>query len=126
LAAGRTYTLSPFYWNTSGIPQGIYIINATAVAVPEETDLADNYETANNPVEITIMGDICGMGDEGLLPIPDGNVNIDDLMAVAMPGHMWTEYPTWDPVWGPVCDVNGDGTVNMGDLLVISIHYGET
>ncbi len=126
LAAGRTYTLTPFYWNTSGIAQGIYIINATAAAVPEETDLADNYKPANNPVEITIMGDICGMSDEGLLPIPDGNVNIDDLMTVAMPGHIWTEYPTWDPIWGPVCDVNRDGMVNMGDLLVISIHYGET
>jgi hypothetical protein len=126
LAAGRTHTLDPFYWNTSGVARGIYIINATAVAVPEETDLADNYKTADYPVEITIVGDICGMYAKGLLPIPDGIVNLDDLMAIAMPGHMWTEFPTWDPVWGPVCDVDRDNTVNMADLLIVTIHYMET
>jgi hypothetical protein len=126
LIAGGTYTLTPFYWNTSGIARGTYIINATAVAVPEETDLADNYKTADNPVEITIIGDICGMYAEGLLPIPDGIVNLDDLIAVAMPGHIFTEYPTWDPVWGPVCDVDRDNRVDMADLMLVVIHYWET
>jgi len=112
LAAGRTHTLSPFYWNTSGVAHGIYTINATAVAVSNETDLADNSRTADNPVEITFISDVNR----------DGVVDASDLFALS---KAYGSKPG-DPNWNPDCDLNRDGTVNMDDLMVINIQYTET
>ena len=127
LSPGQTNIMyPPFKWNTTGVPRGTYIISATAVAVPGETDLADNSRDADEPVEVRILGDICGMYEGDLLPIPDGVVDLYDLTAVAMLGPYSSENPNWDPVWGPVCDVNKDGKVGEADLIVISVHFGET
>ena len=112
LAAGQTYTPSPFYWNTSGAARGIYIINATAVVVPNETDLADNYKTADNPVEITSISDVNR----------DGVVNASDLFVFSKTYGS----KLGDPNWNSDCDVNRDGMVNMDDLLVVTLQYGET
>jgi len=126
LSPGQTNTIyPPFNWNTTDVPKGKYIIKATAVAVANESDLADNSKAADQTVEVRLLGDVCGMYGGRLSPIPDGVVNIDDFLAVAMPGHIFTEYPTWDPVWGPVCDVNKDGKVGVADLLIISLHFGD-
>jgi len=126
LSAGQTKKMYPFNWNTTDAPRGIHIITATASAVPNETDLADNSKQAEETVEIRIMGDICGTYGQLLLPIPDGVVDLDDFMAVAMPGHIWTQEPDWDPVWGPVCDVDKDGRVGISDLMIVGLHFGET
>ena len=127
LSPGQTNIMyPPFQWNTTGAPRGTYIISATVVAATNETDLADNSRDADEPVEVTIKGDICGMYEGDLLPIPDGVVDICDLTAVARLGPYSSEYPTWDPVWGPACDVNKDGKVGEADLMLISIHFGET
>ena len=127
LSPGQTNIMyPPFQWNTTGFPRGTYIISATVATVTNETDLADNSRDADEPVEVRILGDICGMYEGDLLPIPDGVVNLYDLAAVAMLGPYSSEDPTWDPVWGPVCDVNKDGKVDEVDLIVISIHFGET
>jgi len=127
LSPGQTNIMyPPFKWNTTGFPSGTYIISATVAAVTNETDLADNYKQADEPVEVRILGDICGIYDGVILPIPDGVVDLYDLTAVAMLGPYSSEDPTWDPVWGPVCDVNKDGKVGEADLMVISIHFGET
>jgi len=126
LSPGQTNTIYPrFKWNTTGFPSGTYIISATVAAVTNETDLADNSRNADEPVEVRILGDICGMYEGDLLPIPDGVVDLYDLRAVAALGPYSSEYPTWDPVWGPLCDLNKDGKVGKADLVVISIHFGE-
>ncbi len=125
ISAGQTQTLSPLHWNTSGAPRGTYVINATATAVLGEIYLPDNSKNASNTVEVRLKGDLCGMYDGVLLPIPDGTVGLDDLMAIAMPGHIWTEYPTWDPVWGPACDVNKDGRVSLEDVMVAGLHLAD-
>jgi len=126
IPAGQTKTLSPFQWNTSGAPRGNYTISATATVVPGEIYLPDNSKNAEDTVEVRLKGDVCGMYETELLPIPNGAVDLDDLMAVAMPGHIWTEYPTWDPVWGPACDVNKDGRVSMEDVMIVGLHLADT
>jgi len=127
LSPGQTYTLYPsFEWNTTGFPRGNYIISATAVAVTDETDLADNYKEADEPVEIGLLGDICGMYNGVILPIPNGMVDGLDFAVIALPRNIFTEYPTWDPVWGPICDLNKDGKVGVADLMIVGVHYGET
>jgi hypothetical protein len=93
-------------------------------SVPGETDLADNFMSAENLVEVRIRGDIVGMYDDVLLPIPDGQVDLDDFMIAV--GQFGTAYPNWNPVWGPVCDVNNDKVVDIDDLMIIALHYGET
>lgn len=113
-------------WDTSEAARGNYTIISTVETVAGETDINDNFLTAGGYVEVRLMGDITGMFDGVLLPIPDGVVDLDDFLVVAMPGHIWTEYPTWDPVWGPVCDINRDGRVGIDDLMVISLHFEET
>jgi expansin (peptidoglycan-binding protein) len=126
VSAGQTLTLSPFHWNTSGAPRGTYIISATVAAVLGEIYLIDNSKSAEIPVEVRIKGDVCGMYNGVVKPIPNGVVDLDDLMTVAMPGHIWTEYPTWDPVWGPACDVNKDGRVGMDDVMEVGLHLADT
>ena len=127
LSPGQTNIMyPPFEWDTTGVPRGNYIISATVAAVTDETDLADNYKEADEPVEIRILGDICGMYDRVVLPIPDGVVDLDDFMIVATPGIIFTEDPTWDPVWGPICDLNKDGRVSVADIIIVGLHFGET
>lgn len=126
LPVGQNATLAPFVWNTTSARGGHYIISAKAVGVPKEIELGDNWRNATDSVEVRIKGDVCGMYNGALLPIPNGVVDLDDFMAIAMPAHMFTEYPTWDPVWGPLCDVNTDGRVSVGDLLECGLHLGET
>jgi len=126
LSPGQTQKMYPFCWNTTGVPRGKHIITAVASAVPQETDSADNSKRAKEAVEIRVMGDICGMYNRIILPIPDGVVGIDDFMIIAMPGHIWTQEPDWDPIWGPVCDIDNDGRVGISDLMIVGIHFGET
>ncbi len=125
LTAGENVTLPAFIWDTTGVPRGNYIIKAIALSVPLEVDVSDNFRNADSPVEVRIKGDVCGMYGGVMQPIPNGVVDLDDLMAIAMPGHIFTEYPTWDPVWGPLCDVNRDDRVSVGDLLECGLHLGE-
>jgi len=126
LSVGQNLTLAPFYWNTTGAPRGKYVINAVALKVPKELDLSDNSKNADTPVDVRIKGDVCGMYGGTLQPVPNGVVDLDDFMAIAMPSHIFSEYPTWDPVWGPLCDVNQDGRVSVADLLECGLHLGET
>ena len=123
LTAGQLWT-ETFTWNTSASASRKYIISANVTSVPGETDLADNFMSAEDLVEVRIRGDIVGMYEEVLLPIPDGQVDLDDFMIAV--GQFGTAYPNWDPVWGLVCDVNNDKVVDIDDLMIIALHYGET
>ena len=127
LSPGQTNIMyPPFDWNTTGVPRGLYIINATVATVTNETNLADNYKEANEPVEVRLLGDISGMYDGEIKPIPNGMVDGIDFAVITLPGNILSEYPTWNPVWGPICDLNKDGKVGVADLMIVGIHYGET
>jgi hypothetical protein len=127
LSPGQTNIMyPPFVWNTTGVSRGLYVISATVIAVTNETDLADNYREADELVEVRLLGDISGWYDGEVLPIPNGMVDGTDFAVICLPKNLFTEYPTWDPVWGPVCDLNEDGQIGMADLMIVATHYGET
>jgi len=127
LSPGQTNIMyPPLKWNTTGVPRGNYTISATVAAVTDETDLADNYKEADEPVEVRLLGDISGMYYGEIRPIPNGMVDGIDFAVITLPGNIFSEYPTWDPVWGPICDLNKDGKVGVADLMIVGIHYGET
>ena len=122
LDSGRTYVLV-FMWNTSKVKPGTYIPNAVAVTTQGETDTTDNYLSGDS-FEVRIKGDICGWYGGVLKPIPDRRVNLDDFMVVV--ANWATVSPSWNPVWGPACDVTEDGKVDIDDVMTVGGHYGET
>ncbi len=86
-----------------------YVISAQASFVPYETNLANNVLTDGN-VKVKIMGDVNG----------DGIVGILDLQA-------------WDAAygssqgmsnWNPQADLDGNGTVDKTDGMLIIQNYG--
>lgn len=60
----------------------------------------------------------------GPTPTPDGNVDLDDFMTAV--GQFGTSYPTWNPTYGPIADVNKDRVVDIDDLMEIAVRYGGT
>ncbi len=60
------------------------------------------------------------------VPGPDGLVDLNDFLVVAGEGVIFTGDPTWDPDWGPACDVNQDLWVGISDLMEIGVRVGET
>jgi len=127
LSPGQTHILyPPLEWDTSDFRRGNYTISANVTAVTGETDLADNHKKADGLVEVRLLGDICGMYGDDILPIPNGMVDGLDFAVIALPSNIFSEYPSWDPVWGPICDLNKDGKIGVADLMLVGIHYGET
>jgi len=123
LIAGQLWVQN-FIWETSETSSGIYIVSATVAPVPGEVNLGDNSKDAPSTVEIRIVGDVCRMQNGVLTPVPDGRVDLDDFMVAV--GQFGLTYLTWDPVWGPQCDVNDDDVVDIDDIMIIALHFGET
>jgi hypothetical protein len=93
-----TLTLS-FTWNTASFELGNYNLNV----------LAGNLSAATSVV-LTIPGDING----------DFKVTMDDVMALlyafgSTPGK---------PNWNPNCDIDGNGRVDMGDVIIALRNFG--
>jgi len=119
---GLYYSMS-FDWNTAGARLGKYVVSATVVPVLGETDVADNSLTGDT-FELRIMGDVCGIFNSVVQPIADKRVDIIDFLTVA--GNFGTGDPTWHPVWGRACDLNDDHLVDLDDVMIVCIHFGET
>jgi len=129
LTPGQSDTLT-IQWNTTGVTRKSYVISATAGAVPGEVNLDDNSLT-DGSVQVEILGDVCGVYDGVLMPIPDGAVRIIDFMEVSLniftyDPNQYPDLPPWDPVWGPVCDVDKNGAIDIDDLIMVGLHIGET
>jgi len=112
LSPGQTNTIyPPFNWNTTGVTGGRYVIRATAAAVTNETDLADNTLIDGN-VFVTIAGDVNG----------DGRVNASDLFDLS---KAYSSDPSKQN-WNPNCDFNRDNKVDASDLFDLNKNYGKT
>ena len=107
LAVGEIQSIQ-FQWDTIGLSKGNYTISAVASPVPDEIDIANNMCTA--VVTIAIVGDI----------VPDGIVDIFDLVAVA------TWFGSTVPPAPPNSDIIEDKLIDIYDLVTVAIHYGET
>jgi len=123
LGSGKTYVLA-FNWNTARIKPGMYVTNAIAEPVLGETHLEDNSMICG-PIEVRIWGDIVGVYNGVIQPIPDRHVDIDDF---GIPiGHFGCVGPAWPhPTWDPFADVNEDLVVDLDDIMIVGVHYGET
>jgi hypothetical protein len=116
--ANITSTTITLTWDTTGWPKGNWTISANASLMFGETDMTDNNCT-DGWVIVSIFGDISG--SKGY---PDGIVNLLDVYRVAM--QFGSSAPTWDPYWGPVCDINNDGTINLIDYYRVCMCFGQT
>ena len=81
------------------------------------------YKTSRSLVPIKIRCDIAGVYEGWVEPIPDGRISLWDFVGVA--ANVFTEKPTWHPIWGPACDVNQDDRVGIDDLIIVGIYCGE-
>jgi len=117
------YRSMVFTWNTTGWKPGSYMISAYAVPVVGELDLIDNSFT-DGFVEVRI-GDIAGLRDGVVQPIPDRRVDGADFGITI--GHFGHTGPAWlHSVWDPTCDVNEDWVVDLDDIMLVGAHYGES
>jgi hypothetical protein len=98
-----------FQWDTAGLAKGNYTISAVVNNVPDDIDTIDNTCTSGI-VTIAMVGDI----------IPDGIVDIFDLVAVA------TWFGSTIPPAPSNSDIIEDKLIDIYDLVTVAIHYGET
>jgi len=108
-------TILTFTWNNTGFAKGNHTIKAVAEIVPVEIDTADNNFT-DGWVIIAMVGDITRA--EGY---SNGKVDIRDVGAVAVLHDV--NYP--DPDYNPNCDINSDLKIDIKDIAIVAIHYGE-
>jgi outer membrane protein assembly factor BamB len=112
------WAIMAFRWNTTGVAKGNYTISAHATPVPGETNTTNNNYTDGWTI-VSIVGDVTGANG-----VPDGQVNLMDVYKVAM--QFGSSAPTWNPYWGPVCDINNDGTVNLIDYYRTCMNFGQS
>jgi hypothetical protein len=91
-------------------------------------DVADN-SLVGGAVELRIKGDIVGVYDGVIQPIPDKRVNIDDFSIPII--HYGCLGPDWPhPVWDPIANVYdrdpAHPIVDLDDIMTIGMHFGET
>jgi len=114
LAPSAQTTLT-FTWDASGFAKGNYTISAVAAPVPGETDTGDNT-FVDGTVIVSYPGDINGPGG-----VPDGLVDIDDVIFVAI---RFGSVPGW-PNWDPIADLTDDDLVDIDDVMIPALRFGE-
>ena len=109
-----------FHWFTDDALPGVWEITLVATPASGEVDTANNVKV--NTIEILPFGELSESLNElvsrtlGLT----GTIDIQDIVLAAMafgatPG---------DPEWNPLADFNGDGLIDIFDLVQIAIHFG--
>jgi parallel beta-helix repeat protein len=116
-----------FTWSTSGFAKGNYTISAVADTVPGETDVADNT-FIDGWVIVSMVGDISGLGG-----VPDGLVDIDDVIPIALAfastlgpdGNYWHTPPRDNCPHNPNNDITNDGLIDIDDVIIPAVRFGE-
>lgn len=104
-------TFITFFWNTTYFIKGNYTIVTVAWPVPNETDTTDNA-LVDGWIVVTIPGDVDG----------DREVSIYDIVKII--GIIWSQ--VGDPNYKPNLDINGDGIINIYDIVICTSHYGQS
>ncbi len=101
-----TNTTLTFTWDATGFAKGAYTISARAA----DNTLVDGTVTVSYP------GDITGSGG-----VPDGLVDIDDVIFIAI---RFGSVPGW-PIWDPIADLTDDDLVDIDDVLFAALRFGQ-
>jgi hypothetical protein len=117
LLTNGTATTLTFYWDTTNVPKGNYVITASAIPLLDETDTTDN----------TLIGGTIKVGIPGDVDPADGYVGIDDIFNIAL--RFGTE-PGGPPnsngyYYSPVHDINNDLYIGIDDIFTAASHFGE-
>jgi predicted acylesterase/phospholipase RssA len=99
-------------WDTTAFTRGNYRISSAVAPILGEIDTDDNI-LVDGWVLVTIPGDIA---------VEYGNVDIMDIVTVAV---AFNSKPN-DLNWNMLADINNDGIVDIFDIVVVALHFGET
>lgn len=109
-------TTVTFKWTTTGFSYGNYSISAFITAIPNETDLSDNF-IDNLWIFVTITGDINA----------DRRVDIYDAVLFVGPWIYPVHpaiYPWHDPLQA-IKDFDDDGHVTIYDAILLAMNFGK-
>lgn len=134
IAAGYT-SIDEYIWNfgdntgnfteTTPITTHKYTSHGNFTVTLTIKDSIGQQDTTSHMIQVrdvTLVGDITG--PEG---VPDGLVDIDDVIFVAIRFGLVEGAPGWDPradITGPEYLVP-DGLVDIDDVILVAIHFGD-
>jgi hypothetical protein len=98
-------------WNIGTVSFGNYSISAQVTPLESEIDISDNTASSVCAVCVTIAGDV------------DVDFDVDILDVVKIAGIYSSK--TGDPSFIPEFDLNDDLVVNMLDIVICTVHYGQ-
>ena len=123
LAAGQAVNVT-LTLDTTSCAYGNYTFNAIAWPVLDEANVLDNNFTGGW-VRVAGVGDLTGGTPNALDFVPDGKVQIDDVIVVS---RFFGQHVSPAPV---NCDVLGstigvpDGKVLIDDVALVAKHFGQ-
>jgi hypothetical protein len=121
LSSGNVTNLT-FTWNTTGFFNGNYTISTYTEPVPDETDMADNNFTGSLAV-VTNPGDVTG---DTKASMNDIVMILDSFGSTTGPdGWYWHGPPCILCPHDPNCDIDGNGKVDIGDLIISLGNFGQ-
>ncbi len=101
-----------FTWNTTSFNLGNYTIGTVVEITSGESDPEQSSIFCEKPICITILGDI------------DADRDVDIYDVVKIIGVYRSQ--TGDPNYKPNLDINGDGIINIYDVVICTSHYGQS
>ncbi|MCK4313203.1 hypothetical protein KAW04_00395, partial [Candidatus Bathyarchaeota archaeon] len=101
-----------FTWNTTAFNLGNYTIGTVVEITSGESDPEQSSIFCEKPICITILGDI------------DADRDVDIYDVVKIIGVYRSQ--TADPNYKPNLDINGDGIINIYDVVICTSHYGQS
>ena len=101
-------------WDTTGFAKGSYTLFATISIIYNEIDVYDNNLVDGTAI-VSFPGDLTG--SQG---VPDGKVDIDDVVYVALRFGTYLGHPNWDPL----ADITDDDKVDIDDVVYVALRFG--
>jgi parallel beta-helix repeat protein len=105
-----TQSTLTFIWNTTGLPCGNYTLSASAEDIQGEVNAQNNAFTLGI-VQVSVPGDI------------NGDFNVTNADVAVLTNAYGSSYG--DARWNPNADINGNGVVDLRDLVILALHYGQ-